>query len=43
VDASAICGKLGGGGHKNAAGCTVPGPLEEAKKLVLAAVEPELR
>ena len=42
VDASAICGKLGGGGHKNAAGCTVPGPLEEAKKLVLAAVEPEL-
>ncbi|MGI6403195.1 MAG: DHH family phosphoesterase [Oscillospiraceae bacterium] len=42
LDASVICGRLGGGGHKNAAGCTVPGPLEEAKKQVLAAMEPEI-
>ena len=34
-DASAICGKLGGGGHKAAAGATVPGGIEEAKAAVL--------
>ena len=35
-DASAICAKLGGGGHKAAAGATVPGGIEEAKAAVLA-------
>jgi phosphoesterase RecJ-like protein len=37
ADASAICGKLGGGGHVRAAGCAVNKPLEEAKKLILDA------
>lgn len=34
-DASAICGKLGGGGHKAAAGATVPGGIDEAKTAIL--------
>ncbi len=34
-DASAICAKLGGGGHRAAAGATVPGGMEEAKRSVL--------
>lgn len=38
VDASEICKKLGGGGHKGAAGATVNGTLEEVKKIVLVAV-----
>ncbi|MCX5811975.1 MAG: bifunctional oligoribonuclease/PAP phosphatase NrnA [Proteobacteria bacterium] len=31
VDVAAICGFFGGGGHKNAAGCTMDGTLEEVK------------
>ena len=38
VDASEICKKLGGGGHKGAAGATISGTLEEAKQKVLEAV-----
>ena len=38
LDASEICGKLGGGGHKAAAGCTVIGTLHEAKEKILEAV-----
>ena len=34
-DASAICAKLGGGGHKAAAGATVPGGIREAKEAIL--------
>lgn len=34
-DASAICARLGGGGHKAAAGATVPGGIEEAKAAIL--------
>lgn len=37
ADASAICGKLGGGGHVRAAGCAINRPLEEAKQLILDA------
>lgn len=37
-DASQICKKLGGGGHKGAAGATIVGTLEEAKQTVLNAV-----
>ena len=36
IDASAICGQLGGGGHKAAAGCAVDGTLQQAKEAVLA-------
>lgn len=38
LDASAICKKLGGGGHKAAAGASVKGNLEEVKAKVLDAV-----
>lgn len=38
VDVSAVARGFGGGGHPNAAGCTVPGPLEAATDLVLHAI-----
>jgi phosphoesterase RecJ-like protein len=31
VDVAAICSSFGGGGHKNAAGCSMDGTLEEVK------------
>lgn len=37
VDASAICARFGGGGHKAAAGCRMPGPVEEIRRALLAA------
>jgi len=30
---------LGGGGHHHAAGCSVSGPLDNARKIVLEALE----
>lgn len=42
VDVSRIAAKFGGGGHPNAAGCTVPGPLDRATRDVLAAIETAL-
>ena len=39
LDASEICKKLGGGGHKAAAGASVTGTLEEVKQKVLDAVK----
>ena len=38
VDAGAVCSRLGGGGHRAAAGATVDGTLEEARAAVLKAV-----
>lgn len=38
ADASAICSRLGGGGHIRAAGCTVDGPVEKAVETILGAV-----
>lgn len=38
ADASAICCRLGGGGHMRAAGCTVDGPAEQAVQTVVDAV-----
>jgi phosphoesterase RecJ-like protein len=43
VDVSAVAQAFGGGGHRNAAGCTVPGPLGEVKRRVFGALEAELR
>ena len=43
LDASAICSCLGGGGHIRAAGCFVPGSLEEAKRAVIAAIDTAMR
>jgi bifunctional oligoribonuclease and PAP phosphatase NrnA len=37
VDVQRIAAQFGGGGHVNAAGCTLPGPLPEAMRVVLAA------
>ncbi len=37
VDATAIAGRFGGGGHVRRAGCTVPRHLDEAVELVLKA------
>jgi phosphoesterase RecJ-like protein len=36
VDATVLTGSFGGGGHARAAGATVPLPLEEARRAVLA-------
>lgn len=38
-DACAICALMGGGGHRAAAGATVPGGIEEARQAVLKAIE----
>lgn len=42
VDASAICAHLGGGGHKQAAGCELLGSLDNAKAALLTEVEKAL-
>ncbi len=38
VNVAAIAERLGGGGHENAAGCTLEGPLGEAEQVILNAV-----
>lgn len=38
-DASAICQKLGGGGHKRAAGCTLTKDYEQSKAMILGVLE----
>ncbi|MDI3280488.1 MAG: bifunctional oligoribonuclease/PAP phosphatase NrnA [Bacillota bacterium] len=42
VDVGAMARELGGGGHVNAAGCEVPGPLNEGIQRVLRLVEERL-
>jgi phosphoesterase RecJ-like protein len=42
LDVSKIAVQFGGGGHTAAAGAFIPGPLENAKKLILKAVENQL-
>ncbi len=42
-DCSRVCQALGGGGHPRAAGCTLSGPLEQAKAKILAQAEEELK
>ncbi len=37
LDVAALASSLGGGGHRRAAGCTLPGPLDEARRIVLEA------
>lgn len=36
VNVAAIAGKLGGGGHEAAAGCTLEGPLSDALEMILS-------
>jgi len=42
VDVAGIAARFGGGGHRNASGCTLPGPLDEARRLVINAIEDAL-
>ena len=39
VDACAVCQKLGGGGHKAAAGATADGTMDEVRSAVLRAYQ----
>jgi phosphoesterase RecJ-like protein len=43
VDCSAIAEQFGGGGHKKAAGTSLPGPLESARQKILDAVRAALK
>ncbi len=36
IDVAAVAGAFGGGGHRNASGCTIAGPLESAKSVLLS-------
>ena len=38
IDVSAVMSQFGGGGHRQAAGCTINGSLDEAERLVLTAL-----
>lgn len=38
VDVSAVAARFGGGGHRNASGCTVPGSLPDVKRKVFEAL-----
>ncbi len=42
VDASEICGRLGGGGHAGAAACTINAPKQKAMNMVLKEIEAEI-
>ena len=42
LDASAICAKFSGGGHRAAAGCTIGGGLTVAKQQILEAIKAEM-
>ena len=43
IDVHKIAGTFGGGGHRNAAGCTVKGTMPEVIDIVLSVVEKELK
>jgi phosphoesterase RecJ-like protein len=42
VDVAAVAQRFGGGGHRQAAGCTVEAPLDEAETIVLAELRAQL-
>jgi phosphoesterase RecJ-like protein len=42
VDVSAVATRFGGGGHRNAAGCTIPGTLAEVKRKISESLEAAL-
>jgi phosphoesterase RecJ-like protein len=39
IDIGAVAKEFGGGGHKNAAGCTVTGPIDALQKIFLEKIE----
>jgi phosphoesterase RecJ-like protein len=42
IDVGQIARHFGGGGHKNASGCTLTGPLDEVRATILAELRPEV-
>lgn len=42
INVSEICARFGGGGHRAAAGCVIPGGVEAAKKQIIQAVAQSL-
>jgi phosphoesterase RecJ-like protein len=38
VDAAKICTEFGGGGHRCAAGCSISGDFNDAKRKIISAV-----
>jgi phosphoesterase RecJ-like protein len=38
VDVASVASRFGGGGHKNAAGCTIEGSIDQVKKILIEAV-----
>jgi len=42
VDVSAIASALDGGGHRQAAGCTIPGPYSRARATLVEVFDHEL-
>lgn len=43
VNVANVCAQFGGGGHRLAAGATLPGPIEQASKIYLQALENEVQ
>lgn len=43
LDAAEICSKMGGGGHKRAAGCEIKGTFKEARDLVKKTIKEALK
>jgi phosphoesterase RecJ-like protein len=43
IDACALARNFGGGGHRQAAGCSIPAPLAEAKRRFVALAEKMLK
>ena len=42
LNATKVCARLGGGGHRAASGCTVKGTVAEAEAAILAAIDQQL-
>ena len=42
LNATQVCARLGGGGHKAASGCSVKGTVEDAERAILAAIDEQL-
>ena len=42
LNATKVCARLGGGGHRAASGCTVKGTVAEAEQAILAAIDQQL-
>ncbi len=42
LNATRVCARLGGGGHRAASGCTVMGTVQEAERAILAAIDDQL-